>query len=241
NANGGDRVRELAAEPPKHSRLAVAQLVVDGDPAVPRAADDAARRTAEPRHILPHALLDRRLVVGLDVYGAETQTARSPFGTLEQLLDRGEESQGLSPEAEPLVRGLCVLVRHLHAERQHARALCVAQSRCRAADRLARRALTARLGGDVDVAEMPDPRMIHLREREPEDPAAVALGDERDVLVAEVLVELAELVLDVHRDAGRRRDLTHELLVELAQPFAVLRRCLANGHAGGATRRPVSR
>jgi len=83
--------------------------------------------------------------------------------------------------------------------------------------------------------------MIHLREREPEDPPAVVLGDERDVLVAEVLVELTELVLDVDGDAGRRRNLADEVLVELAQPLAVLRRRLADRHAGGAIRRPVSR
>src|SRR6266513_6103122 len=83
--------------------------------------------------------------------------------------------------------------------------------------------------------------MVDLRQREPDDLPRIVLGHERDVLVAEVILELTELVLDVDRDARRRRDLLDELPVEVAQAVAVLGGCLADRHAGVAVRKPVRR
>src|SRR5438094_2377306 len=74
--HGAGRIRELAAEPAQHSRLAVAELVVHRGPAAARARDDAAARPAEPRHVLAHRLLDGALVVGLRVGGTEARTPR---------------------------------------------------------------------------------------------------------------------------------------------------------------------
>ena len=83
--------------------------------------------------------------------------------------------------------------------------------------------------------------MVQLRQGEADDVACVVLGNERDVLVAEVVVELAELVLEVDRDARQGRQLARELCVELAQPLAVASVGLADSHAGGAVRWPVNR
>ena len=83
---------------------------------------------------------------------------------------------------------------------------------------------------------MADTRVVDLRQRKPDDLARVVLGHQRDVLVAEVVVELTELVLDVDRDAGRRRNLADELPVEVAQAVPVLGRGFADTHAGGAVR-----
>ena len=50
-------IRELLREPAQHLRVPVADVVVDGDPAVPRRRDDRPARVAgEPRHELPHRL-----------------------------------------------------------------------------------------------------------------------------------------------------------------------------------------
>ncbi len=152
------------------------------------------------------------------------------------MLDRREQPQRLGLESEPLVGGACVAVRHLDAESQHRRVLLVAQPHRRLADQLARCPLPARVGHDVEIAQVADARVVDLRQREPDDLPRIVLGNERDVLVAEVILELTELVLDVDRDARRRRDLSHELPVEVAQAVAVLRCCLANRHTGGAVR-----
>src|SRR5206468_9262631 len=131
---------------------------------------------AEAGHVLPYRLLDGVLVVRLHVDGAEAWASRGALGPLEQVLDRSKEAQRLGLKAEPLVRCASVLVRHLHAQRQHGRVLRVAQTRGGRSDQLARRTLPPAVRRDVKVAEVADSGVIQLREREAEDPAPIVLG-----------------------------------------------------------------
>jgi hypothetical protein len=61
------RIRELPAEPRKLARLAVGDLVVDGDPAVPRRGHDRRGRTENPGNEPRDRLYDGGLVVGLEM------------------------------------------------------------------------------------------------------------------------------------------------------------------------------
>ena len=115
--------------------------------------------------------------------GAEARASRSALRALQQVLDRREQPQRLGLESEPLVGRARVFVRHLDAERQHRCVLLVAEPGGRLADQLACGPLPARVGKDVEVAEMADTRVLDLGQRKADDPARVVLGDERDVLV----------------------------------------------------------
>ena len=156
-----------------------------------------------------------------------------------QAIGAREHADRLGLEAQPLIRRAGVGILDLDPERDRLGAL-VAQAFRDFPDQLPGRALAPCAGSDVEVAELADARVVvQLREREA-DHLTTVLGDECEV-VAQVLVELAELVLEVERQAGGRWNLAYELRVEVAQPLAVVAGCLADVNAAGAARYPVKR
>ena len=59
--------------------------------------------------------------------------------------------------------------------------------------------------------------IVELSECEPDCLSVIGLGDEDDLLLGEKGLELAQLVLQIDRKVSGRRDLVHELAVQLLE------------------------
>ena len=158
-------LRELPGQAAQHRRVPVADVVVDGDPAVARRRDDAAVRAArQPRHELADGALDRADVVGLDVDRAERAAAADACAPRAAARDcatpRGSRA-GRRTAAPPGSRSGCRCV----APRARTFSITASTS--------ARPTPSRRLAlGDVDVPDPGDvaPRARRRRSRPPRRP-----------------------------------------------------------------------
>ena len=224
-------LRELPGQAAQHRGVPVADVVVDGDPAVPRRRDDAAVRAArEPRHELADRALDRADVVGLDVDRAERAAAADGAH-----LEWQHEVARLFAEAEPVVERQCLQVRVQDQVRRTPGSHVVDHGLDeRAPDSFAATAL-----GDVDVA---DPGEMLLEPGGDEADHLAVLFREEEPVGTERALELRPVRIPARVGPGRRgRALGLPALPEPLNGLEVVVCAVADGHAGGNTRSPVRR
>ena len=222
-------VGKLPSEPAQHVGVAVADVVVDGDPSVPRRRDERAARSArEAGDELPDGRLDAAQVVRLDVDRAEGSRL-ALAETLGELGDRGRHDDHVVAEPPPTVQRACDAVRHLYVQVDvlHAR---LAERIHDCARELGAHSPPADVAVHVEVGQRRERRRPPTDEREPDRAAVVVLGEERD-LGGEDVGHLAELLAHVGRPCVHRwRQLVIELLPETGDLLEVVRRRASDVH-----------
>ncbi len=185
---------------------------------------------AHARQSLVDVALDRAGVVGLHVDRAERRARRLVAEPLDERFDRRRERQLDGCEAPALVDRACVAVRREHLELECAHALRT-QLLCNFADELVRDALATRLGAHVEDVEHAD-ALTGLRG----DGEADVVGEQDDVL-ADCLLEFAEVVLGVVVAPRRLGKLPFERVPELAHEREIVSGCGTNHGARCASNR----
>jgi hypothetical protein len=221
-------VGELTGEPAQHRRVAVADVVVDADPAVARRRDERPARVAgKARDELANRLLNGAEVVRLDMDRAE----RGRFAHTEPALELGNgpaHRQDLLAKAPARIDGTRDQVRRLHLEIE-----MLEPTRCERphdlVHELAREATATRRWRHIQIRQHSQPLRASPRERESHR-APVLLRHERD-LRPQDLLDLAELLLHVDCLVRRSRHLAGEVAPERGNGVEVRGTGGTHGHA----------